>query len=211
MPQVSIEQFNDMRVIDMNIRCLVQTLFLGSVIVLLSAGIANAEYDFPKDPELDRALADIVGEFDYSTATIDECRVPLLSFKKEISKGTFESSRDYLAHAYVHQGMLLVCVSEDSEISDRERLDIWKAAYSSWVSAQQLAPYMSLPYFLSGLYYREIGLQNKSVADYRKAESYFIKALELEPGNNKYQSVLDEVKKLIPAKQTSGFKPIPFE
>ena len=113
-----------MRVIDMNIRCLVQTLFLGSVIILLSTAIVYAEYDFPKDPELDRALADIVGKFGYNTATVDDCRAALPRIKNAISKGTFEKSKDYLAHAYAHQGMLLACVSTDPAIPDEKELDM---------------------------------------------------------------------------------------
>lgn len=188
-----------------------RTLFLGVIIVLLSADIAHVADDFHKDPELDRAMAGIFGDFDYDTGTVDDCRVPLSGFNEAISKGTFERSRDYLAFAYLHQSALLWCVGQDSAITDGERLEIVNAAFSSSTSAQQLAPNWHAPYCLLGEYYKFVGDIRVSVEDYRKAENYFTKALQLDPGNNQYQAELDEVRQLIPVKRAPGFKPIPFE
>jgi len=196
----------------MNIRCLVQTLFLGVVIILLSSGIAHAEYDFPKDPELERAIADTFGDFDPDTETANDCRIALPNFKKAISRGIFDRSKDYLSRAYVHQGMLLMCiVSKDPTLPDAEVQEIWDSMLSSFTRAQQLVPHADAPYFVLGMSYVIIGGAKKSVEDYQTAENYLIKALQISPSNDLYQSALDEVRQLIPGKRTPGFKPIPFE
>lgn len=195
----------------MNTIRLIRTLLLGFVIMLLSAILARAEHDFSKHPELDQVYADMIGDFDPDTATVEDCRVQLSEVQKAISEGTFERSNDYLSRIYVMQGMLLACVSQDPVISDTESMEMINAAFSNLTSAQSLAPDWEVPYFLLGNYHKVIGKLNKSIEDYRKAESYFIKVLELDPGNSLGQSELDEVRQLIPVKRAPGFKPIPFE
>ncbi len=194
-----------------NIR-LIRTLLLGFVIVLLPAIIASAEYDFLKDPELERAIADTFGDFDHDTETANDCRVTLSNFKKAISRGIFDRSKDYLSRAYVHQGMLLMCiVSKDPTLPDVEVQEILDSMLSSFTRAQQLVPYADAPYFALGMSYVIIGGAKESVDDYQRAENYLTKALQISPGNDLYQSALNDVRRHIPVERAPGFKPIPFE
>lgn len=193
-------------------------LFVFSI-VFVGTTIAEG-FEFTHDPELDKVLGGIFGDFDYSTATMDECKLRYDKISEAISNGTFIGSKHYLANAYVHQGMLGSCLMQD--LTDEEAVKEFGPVLESFEKAQKLAPDWDVPYVMLGNFHRSLGNYTNSPTDFREAERFLLKALQIDPNNDAYRQMLQEVQQNFPTKEggdekilesngKGGFEPIPFD
>ncbi|MCB2217789.1 tetratricopeptide repeat protein [Desulfofustis glycolicus] len=176
--------------------------------------------DHFNDPKLNQALQDILEGFDFETATLDDCRDPYDRMMVAISEGVFEGSKYYLANAYGYQGMLRMCLSQN--MTDEEFLQKIGPILESFKMAQKAAPDWAPPYSMLGNIYRALGNYTQSPTDFREAERFLKKALQLNPDKAEYREMLREIQQNLPAdkgaggqssgsKSNEGFEPIPFE
>lgn len=183
----------------------IQSIFFSLIFVLIItlAEKTNAEkFEFVHDQELDKVLENIFGGFDYSTSPMNDCKFPYDKINEAINNGVFNESKHYLANAYVHQGMLGSCLMQN--LTDEEAMKESGPILKSFQMAQELVPDWEVPYAMLGNYYRSLGNYTNSVADFREAENFLIKALLIAPTDENYQQMLLEVQQNLPEKERNG-------
>lgn len=189
------------------------------VFVAVSAERLRAErFEFVHNPELDKVLEQIFEGFDYSTAAIDDCKAPYNRISAAISNGTFGESKSYLANAYIHQGMLGSCLMQN--LSNEEAIKQFGPVLHSYEMAAQFAPDWDVPCAMLGNLYRARGNYTRSIEDFRQAEKFIEKALQIDSQNVDYKQMLEEIRSNLAAYQSEDsqnssnskeFIPIPFE
>jgi len=193
--------------------CLI--LFL---IVVSTERLSAEAFELVHNPEMDKVLEQIFGDFDYATASREDCQAPYDKINEAIAHGSFGESTAYLAIAYIHQGMLGSCLMQN--LSDAEALNQFGPVLHSYETALQLAPDWSVPYAMLGNFYRGKGNYTQSPDDFRKAEQFMVAALQIDSQNADYEGMLEEIRSSVTANQAEdsphtddldGFTPIPFD
>jgi tetratricopeptide (TPR) repeat protein len=193
--------------------------FLVFFFVAISAERPLAEgFEFTHKSELDKILEQIFGGFDYTTAVVDDCKAPYDKISAAISNGAFGDSKPYLANAYIHQGMLGACLMQN--LSNEEAMEHFGPVLDSYEKALQITPDWDVPYAMLGNIYRARGNYTQSIEDFRQAEKFMVKALQINSQNIDYEQMLEEIRSNFTANQSEdiqnatnskGFIPIPFE